>query len=106
MESPGMSDFRASPDGIHEILKAPGSVLDYSIDWSQWLQSDETISTADWSIPDGLTQTSEAQSASLVTTWLSGGAAGADYLVSVTITTSASPARTDTRSFRLLCRAR
>lgn len=99
-----MSDFRASPDGIPEIRKAPAAVLDYSLDWSAWLQPEETISSADWAVPDGITETTSTLSGALATVWLSGGSPGTNYVIGGTIVTS--QGRTDTRSFRILCGTR
>lgn len=100
------SSFRMAPDGIVEIVKSPLATLDYSIDWRglEWLQTTENITAVSWAVPTGLTQGSPVQANGIATNWLSGGVIGTDYVVSATITTDAG--RTDTRSFRILCRER
>jgi hypothetical protein len=69
--------------------KDPNSTLDYSMDWSGWLDDGETITsqqvTAD---PAGLT-VSNVSGASGVVRWrLAGGTVGTVYYVTVRVTTS------------------
>jgi hypothetical protein len=68
--------------------KDPGATKDYSFDWSDWLQTGETISTSSWSVTSGITQVSESETTTTTTIWLSGGAAGQRYLCTNTITSS------------------
>lgn len=81
--------------------KTPTAVLDYSIDWSSWLASGESISTSTWSVPAGITKDSDTNDTDSTTIWLSGGTAGTSYLISNTIVTNAATARTETRSFSI-----
>lgn len=86
--------------------KAPGATLDFTIDWAtdSWLETGETISTHDWSVPAGLTEESASESEGRCTIWLSGGVAGTLYTVTCTITTSLG--RTDTRCLYITVRNR
>jgi len=58
--------------------KDPQAVLDYSIDWTDWLVSD-TISTSTWTVPSGITKVSDSKTTVKTTIWLSGGTADTDY---------------------------
>lgn len=87
------------------FVKDPLAVLDYAFDWSDWLQSLETISTHVITIPTGLVEsTPHTEAAGVVTIWLSGGTAGTKYTVSCLITTNGG--RTDERSITIVCENR
>jgi len=83
--------------------KDPDEVLDYKFDWSSWLASGETISTATLSVESGLTKDSDSitDSSTSVTVWLSGGTAGQKYTVSCKITTSDSRTAERTLNIRM-----
>lgn len=85
-------------------LKDPAAVLDYAVDWNDWLAVGETITAVDVVVPAGLTEGATTNAAGVVTVWLSGGTADVDYTVTFHITTSA--ARQDERSIRILVRDR
>jgi hypothetical protein len=80
--------------------KLDAANLDYSIDWSAWLETD-TISDSVWTIepPDELTQTDGTHSTTGATIWLNGGKAGTKYLVTNKVTTVGG--RIDERAFQL-----
>lgn len=80
---------------IGKFKKDPAAVLDYTIDWSRWLAGD-TITSASWTVPAGITQTLATNDGSSATVWLSGGTAGTSYTVKGLINTQAG--RTDERS--------
>ena len=67
-------------------------MLDWTHDWSAYLQSAETISTSIWSISpttvSPLTQDSESETTTTATIWLSGGLLGQVYRAVNRITTS------------------
>jgi len=95
-----MPQARTWADTIARMpLKDPDSILDYSEDWSDWLATGETLSTAVWTVPAGLTNVAEALGDSAATVWVSGGTAGTTYTVSCLITTT--DGRTDRRSFSI-----
>lgn len=77
------------------FIKDPSAVLDYSIDWSDWLEGD-TISTSTWTVPSGLSNTSESKTNTKTTVWLSGGAVAQFYTVTNRVVTAGG--RTDERS--------
>jgi len=86
-------------------IKDPESVLDYAFDWramthgtatSDWLETDETITSYTITADTGITADSSTESDGKVTVWLSGGTAGKWYKIACLITTSAG--RTDERT--------
>ena len=80
-----MSRFRKDPD----------ATLDYSWDWSQWLQNGETIASAQIIADVGITVGSTTTGVATVVAWLSGGTVGQTYTVTCRVTTSNTPARID-----------
>lgn len=83
--------------------KDPDAVLDYTLDWSEWLDSD-TISSAAWAAPTGITIDSTTTTTTLSAVWLSGGTHGTDYDVRCRVVTAGG--RTDDRTIRLQVRHR
>jgi hypothetical protein len=70
-----------------KFKKDPDAVLDYTLNWTDWLVSGDTI-TAATSTPDsGITVDSTSFTTTATTTWLSGGTAGTTYSVVVHVTT-------------------
>ena len=70
-------------------VKDPDGYVDYQYDWSRVLATGETIVTSVWTVPTGLTSTTETQSTTTATIWISGGTLDAEYEISNRITTSA-----------------
>lgn len=74
-------------------FKDPNEVLDYTLDWSERLDSD-TIDTSAWSFavdPDSaLVIDSDSETATTTTVWLSGGTIGETYELTNRITTAGS----------------
>jgi hypothetical protein len=67
------TSFVVNSDGWPVIDKDPDAVLDYSIDWTDWLADvSDTISTATVTV-SGITKNSETNTATKVTAWLQGG---------------------------------
>jgi len=78
--------------------KDPDAVLDYQIDWTDWLAGD-TISTSAWTVSAGLTKTSESNTPATARVWLSGGQAGSVYKATNRIVTAGG--RTDDRTLEI-----
>lgn len=78
--------------------KDPNATLDYSVDWTDFLQSEEEISDSTWIAPAGITVDSDTNTTSVSTVWLSGGTVGKSYELINRITTNNTPARIDDRS--------
>lgn len=68
--------------------KSPASVLDYSFDWSQWLEAGQTVATSSWTADTGMTIDSDTKTTTKTTAFVSGGIEGNSYFVSNTITTN------------------
>lgn len=68
----------------------PNAVLDYFVDWTDWLGEAETITASSWTVAAGITQTTPAPSftSTRATIWLTGGTAGVHYRVTNHITTN------------------
>jgi len=79
------------------LTKEPGEILDYSIDWSDWLGG-LTISTSTWSVPSGITKDADSNTTTTTLIRLSGGTWGQTYELSNTITAGA---QTETRHFHI-----
>lgn len=93
-----MTDFNKDEKGSW-IAKDPSAVLDYSMDWSQWLQVGETLAVATWSVTAGIVKVSETNGNTVATVWLSGGSASKEYVINCHILTTSG--REDERSFRI-----
>ena len=96
---------------IPRFVKDPNAnPLDYTIDWSAWLQSaatTDTISSVSWTVPTGLTKTNATNTTTTATIWLSGGVLGSGksvYKVTCLVTTAGG--RTEAQSFELLIQAK
>ena len=85
--------------------KDPDATLDFGFDWgTKWLQTGETLSSSAWAADSGLTIESSPDPTTIIddtttAAWVSGGTAGASYILTNTVVTSAG--RTDERSFRI-----
>jgi len=73
--------------------KAPDSRVDFSLDWTDWLGSGETISSASWRVDpddaDGLTLDGQIDADALRGIHVSGGVRGHMYRLLCRVTTSA-----------------
>ena len=78
--------------------KDPQAVLDYQIDWSDWLGSD-TIDVSTWIVPEGLALETDSNTTTTATVWLSGGTARRNYNVTNEIVTAGG--RTDDRTITI-----
>lgn len=63
---------------IRQYTKDPDATLDYTINWSLWLNGD-TINSSIWMVPSGITSESSAADATSTTIVLSGGTVGQYY---------------------------
>jgi hypothetical protein len=90
--------------GLAVILKDPADVLDYTVDWSDWLDTDTITGTPTWTVTTGVTKASQSNTTTTTTAWLSGGTAGSDYTVACKIVTTGG--RTVERSFTVQVRDR
>lgn len=72
-----------------QFTKQPIEVLDYDVDYSNWLSTGDSIQSATASIsPPGLTLSNVQVNGSIAKIWLSGGANDTLYKVTVNLTTT------------------
>ncbi len=87
------------------FAKDPASTVDYSVDWSDWLASDELITNTLWDIvpiePLGLVTGVEQAGSAVRSVTVSGGVAGNVYRLACTISTDAG--RTVARGMTIRC---
>lgn len=88
---------------VQQFLKDPDAVLDYQIDWEDWLGED-TISDSEWTVPTGITNDGDTNTATTATIWLSGGTAGTRYKLINHITTVSG--REEDRTITIICEER
>jgi len=93
-----VSDGSFIPDAPN---KGPDSLIDYGVDWSNWLADSETISISVWIVPTGLTLESESNTTTASAIFISGGALGEVYTLTNRITTN--HGRTEDRSMLIKC---
>jgi len=78
------------------FVKDPGStgrpvLIDYMVDWSDWLSASETISASTfYTNSTGISVSSVSNSTDTATVWLQGGTHGTVYRVTNKITTNQS----------------
>jgi hypothetical protein len=99
--------FKTDREGSY-IVKDPQSKLDYSIDWSQWLSTEDVIVNSVFTIstiandPAPITNQGTFTSNEIASVILSGGTIGNIYTITNTITTS--NGLIDERFFRIVVR--
>lgn len=102
--------IKRAPDGTYYAEHSPGANLDYAFDWSDWLETGETVATSEWTVPTGVTKTREAKNAenskTSVYLEIAGTSEGQEFIVKNQIVTSAPFSRKEIRSLKLLCRRR
>ena len=77
-----MSDFFA-----HDPDAGP---LDYTIDFTSWLSTDDTVDTVEWSaVPTGLTLSDESETDGVATVRVTGGVRGYKYRLTAHVTSTA-----------------
>ncbi len=99
---------------LAKVIKDPDAILPFTFDWSQWLDLGDSIATAVWTAGTGILIGDGANGApvpsiptsSTTEVWLLGGTAGVTYLVSVRITTSPAPPKTEDRSVAIVVQER
>lgn len=106
-----LTGFRKDRTGSY-IDKDPDAYLDYSVDWSDWMPTGDSLNGSSWTIEtisgDSAPITTDANTYSSgtnkTTIWLDGGSAGENYTITNTITTT--NGLTDERYFRVFVKQR
>lgn len=81
------------------IHKAANAAKDYKIDLSRWLGTD-TLSSAVWTVPVGITKDAESITGKTAVIKLSGGTKGKTYSISCFVQTT--DGNSDTIAFRVI----
>jgi hypothetical protein len=91
-----------------EITKAPAAVLDYHIDWTEYLgDSGDTIVASTWTVPTGLVKETDIFTTTRTSIVLSGGTTGVSYTVTNKVQLSGpAPYRYDVRSLIIKVQSR
>lgn len=105
-----LTGYKRDNDGLY-IDKDPESTLQYTMDWTNWLATSETVSTSNFTV-DSITGDADPLTVSGTSitdnkkcnVTLTGGTVGNIYTVRNTITTSDS--QTERKFFRIVCEAR
>lgn len=82
--------------------KDPDAVLDYGIDWSDWLVAGDTIDASTWTITGSdaaLVKDSDFSDSTVTGLWLSGGTVDEEYSATCHIVTTAG--RADDRTLTI-----
>lgn len=61
------------------FTKDPSAKLNYTIDWTLFLPTGQTITASAWTVPAGLTEVVTSNTTTIATIVLSGGTLGATY---------------------------
>lgn len=70
------------------FIKDPDATLNYTFDWSQWLENGEVIQTSVFTVESGLTNSGDSNDTTTATITLSGGTVGESYTVTNRVTTN------------------
>lgn len=82
------------------IEKSPDAILSYTIDWTAWLPTGDSISAVVWTVPTGMTSVTESNTSYKASIKLSGGTAGTTYDIKCKITTTGG--LTEARTLRFI----
>lgn len=72
---------------LTHFTKDPAGIIDYTVRWSSWLPSGDTISSSTWIVPAGITKVSEANTTTDAVIFLASGTVGQIYEVTNRIAT-------------------
>lgn len=81
-------------------IKDPQAILDYNIDWNDWLVNGDTITSSSWTLTSGITLQSSSVSDGIATAFISGGTLGSTYYATNRIDTA--QGRRDERTITLI----
>jgi hypothetical protein len=95
---PNLTGFQEDRVGAY-IEKDPYAVLDYSLDWTNWMPSGDTITSISVTADSGITIDSSTNTDYIATAYISGGTAGTIYNIEFKIVTT--NGLQDSRNFRI-----
>ena len=71
-----------------DFTKTVAAVLDFTLDWTSYLDGTDTIVSSAWTVPSGILSSSPSSTATSTSIRLSSGKAGLFYFLVNTITTA------------------
>ena len=95
---PNLTGFQEDRVGAY-IEKDPYAVLDYSLDFQNWMPSGDTITSISVTADSGITIDSSTNTDYIATAYISGGTAGIIYNIEFKIVTT--NGLQDSRNFRI-----
>ena len=102
-----MADYTTNKAGQPVFIKDPNATLDYSFDFTAWLQQANDAIASVLAIPTGCTLARAADfTGGVVTAFVSGGVVDEDASVTFRVTTTSQPPRVDDRTVILKIRER
>lgn len=90
----------ASSNPVKTFTKDPDAILDYGINWADWL-GDDTITMSTWTVPVGISRQTDLFNSRATVIWMSGGSAGSSYSVVNHVVTAAGRADDRTLKFNV-----
>lgn len=88
---------------VGSITKRSADSLNYTFDFSQWLASGDSVASATWTVPSGLTQVSSSTTSTTAVVKISGGTVGTSYTITCAMTTTVSTeTKTETFTIRVI----
>jgi len=73
---------------LTHFTKDPHGIVDYTVRWTSWLPSDDTISSSSWTVPAGIVKTSESNDTVDAIIFLASGTVGQIYEITNRIITA------------------
>jgi len=67
-----------SVDQPNHFIKDPDAILDYGVNWTEWI-GDDRITISSWVVPPGIIKTDESFTDKIATVWLSSGTVNQEY---------------------------
>lgn len=89
---------------LQTFEKQPADVLDYDVDYIEWLPAADTLDSVDWSVsPTGLNVETALiiNDGTKVKLWVAGGIDGTTHKVELTVTTTLGRVKQDEVRFRV-----
>lgn len=87
------------------FIHDPQALLDYSVDWTLWMDDGDTITSSTWTItPTGPALSASSHDTTTTTIWVDDGTVGVTYELTNHIVTS--EGREDDRTLTLVCQNR
>lgn len=85
------------------ITKRSADILFYTFDFSEWLASGDSVASATWTVPAGVTQVTSSTTSTTALVKISGGTVGTNYTITCSmVTTVSTETKTETFVLRII----